>query len=93
MHGLISADSLGIPNIRMILGGNITGGDYKFDDYYSAFGIKNHNRINLEEQTFTDSDLPNIANNYEINMKKVKELQDALINSFPYGGTTGLLPE
>lgn len=48
MHGLIAADSLGIPNIRMVLGGKLMGGDYKFDDYYSAFGIEHHPRVVLD---------------------------------------------
>lgn len=48
MHGLIAADSLGIPSLRMVLDGKLMGGDYKFDDYYSAFGIENHPRVVLD---------------------------------------------
>jgi len=84
MHGLIAADSLGIPNMRMIVTDKITGGDYKFDDYYSAFGIKNHNRVNLNKRGFTDKDLPGIKSGYNISKKKITELQDALIACFPY---------
>jgi pyruvyltransferase len=36
LHGLICADSYGIPNRRMILHGNLIGGDFKFFDYYAA---------------------------------------------------------
>ncbi|CAM3209094.1 polysaccharide pyruvyl transferase family protein [Vibrio rarus] len=36
MHGLILADSYGIKNKRIILSDKITGGDYKFIDYYST---------------------------------------------------------
>jgi len=84
MHGLIAADSLGIPNIRMILSDKVIGGDYKFNDYYSAFGIENHSRINLNQREFSDNDLPGIKENYRTCQKKVVELQDALIASFPY---------
>jgi hypothetical protein len=39
LHGLIVADSLGIPNC-WIAAENLWGGRFKFDDYYSAFGMK-----------------------------------------------------
>lgn len=35
MHGLILADAYDVPNIRVVLGDKIIGGDFKFDDYYS----------------------------------------------------------
>jgi pyruvyltransferase len=37
LHGLIAADSLGIPNRRWLGSGLISGGDFKYNDYYSAF--------------------------------------------------------
>lgn len=36
MHGLILADAYNIPNKRLILSSDITGGDYKYSDYYSV---------------------------------------------------------
>lgn len=42
LHGLISADALGIPNrwVRLEIPGRSTDDDrFKFDDYYSAFGF------------------------------------------------------
>ncbi len=39
LHGLIVAESYGIPNHWASPGEGITGGRYKFDDYYSAFGV------------------------------------------------------
>lgn len=39
LHGLIVADSLGIPNGRLVLSDKIVGGDFKYDDYYSALGV------------------------------------------------------
>lgn len=38
MHGLIVADSYGIPNHRLVLEGQLTGGDFKFLDYAAAIG-------------------------------------------------------
>ena len=84
MHGLIAADSLNIPNVRMILSDKIIGGDYKFDDYYSAFGLQNHKIINLSKTTFTDKDILNISNDYRIEYSKVIEICNNLIKNFPY---------
>jgi len=39
LHGLICADAYGIPNRRIILAGGLTGGDFKFLDYYGAFDL------------------------------------------------------
>ena len=39
MHGLIAADSLGVPNAWLKLSDDVRGGDFKFRDYYSVFGI------------------------------------------------------
>lgn len=36
LHGLIAADSFGIPNMRLVAGHRIRGGNWKFDDYVSA---------------------------------------------------------
>lgn len=84
MHGLIAADSLGIPNVRMVVSNKITGGDYKYNDYYSAFGLKQHNVINLSERTFTDGDIANIALNYNIKQEQVNKICEDLIKNFPY---------
>jgi len=40
LHGLVLADSLGIPNQWIRLSDKIGGGNFKFNDYYSAFGIR-----------------------------------------------------
>ena len=84
MHGLIAADSLGIPNVRMVLSDKIIGGNYKYDDYYSAFGIKEHKIINLSEQTFTNNDLVDISKNYKIKTEQVEQICKNLIENFPY---------
>lgn len=84
MHGLIAADSLGIPNMRLVVSDKIIGGDYKFNDYYSAFGIKEHKRIDLNKQSFTDADLPSIKENYKIEKSQVEKIQQDLIKAFPY---------
>ncbi len=84
MHGLIAADSLGIPNIRMVLSNKIIGGNYKYNDYYSAFGIKKHNVINLSKQSFTDADLKKLRDMYQITPEQVRNKQQELLDAFPY---------
>lgn len=84
LHGLIVSDSLGIPNIRMIISDKITGGDYKFNDYYSAFGIKKHKVINLSKQTFSSKDIADIAKNYNIKPEQVEQICMDLIRQFPF---------
>ena len=39
LHGLIVADSLSVPNAHIRLSDLVLGGDFKFQDYYSAFGM------------------------------------------------------
>ncbi len=38
LHGLIFADSLSIPNAHIKISDNLTGGTFKFQDYYSGIG-------------------------------------------------------
>jgi len=40
LHGLVVADSLRIPNMRVYLTDAPKGDGFKYDDYYSAYGIK-----------------------------------------------------
>lgn len=40
LHGLVVADSFGIPAVWIRLSDAITGGDYKFLDYFSSLGIQ-----------------------------------------------------
>ena len=84
LHGLVAADSLNIPNIRMVISDRIGGGDFKYDDYYSAFGLDSHEKVDLKQRGFTDADLPGIKSAYRIKPEQVLELQDALFASFPY---------
>lgn len=37
LHGLIAADALAVPNAWIKLSDGVAGGNFKFDDYYSAF--------------------------------------------------------
>ena len=68
-------------------------GDYKFDDYYSAFGIKRHNKVDLNLQEFTEKDLEFTINNYKLDKNKLTEIQTNLLSQFPYDLNTCTLKE
>ena len=40
LHGLVFADSLGVPNNWVILSDRVQGGGFKFRDYYATFGVQ-----------------------------------------------------
>jgi len=85
LHGLIVSDSFGIPNIRAVVSNNIWGGDFKFNDYYSVYGIDNHNKIDMRYDNCIDNiNLKNIVNNYKISQKNVEIIKNDLIRTFPY---------
>lgn len=84
LHGLIAADSLGIPNARMYVSDKVHGGDLKYYDYYSAYGMETHKVIDLTKQEFADNDLPSIKESYIIKPEQVKKLQDELLAVFPF---------
>lgn len=81
MHGLIGADSLGVPNARIIVSDKITGGDYKFNDYYSVFNLKTHQKFDLRNSK--NFHLQDIQNEYNIKLEDVQAVQRKLLNSIP----------
>lgn len=81
LHGIIASDSLGIPNIRMVCNNHIYGGDWKYNDYYSAFNIKEHDRIILSKQDFTENYLPKLKC---MSQQKVDQICKNLIRTFPF---------
>lgn len=62
LHGLICADSYGVPNVRVVFSDKIAGGDFKFFDYAKSVGIENPTVIRIEE----GSKLKCIANRAEL---------------------------
>jgi len=74
LHGIIFADSYGIPNAHMNLTMRVTGGNYKFDDYFEAV---NRTRATLK-----------LINRTSVKMEEVKAIMDnnrrpAKINILP----------
>lgn len=80
LHGLICADSFGVPNIRLDVGPALKGGDFKFDDYYSS--IKRTETcvtVNESEKNLL-AQFENIDPSYQEN---IDNLCDTLLDSFP----------
>lgn len=84
MYGLIATDSFGIPNRRIIASNKLIGGDYKFDDYYSAFGIQKHKSIDIRAGISNLIDIDQIKKEYEIENKIVDSIREKLKMSFSF---------
>ena len=82
MHGLIVADSFGIPNMRVIASESLMGGDYKFRDYYSAFSKNKYRSVNIREDVSAGL-LETVKNGFEDLPREIVKIQDSLIRSFP----------
>lgn len=80
LHGLIVADSFGIPNKRIVLTDNLLGDGYKFDDYYSAFNITAEEPFYLHNQEYPEFN--QIIDEYKISKKQVEKKQKDLIETF-----------
>lgn len=83
MHGLIVADSFGIPNMRVVASESLMGGDYKFKDYYSAFSKDRYRIVDIRED-MPASILESTRNGFEASQNEVARIQDSLVQSFPY---------
>ncbi len=87
MHGLIVADSFGIPNKRLLLQNDLIGGDYKFIDYYSAFDLELQNTFDLRiENSYKElsAQLNKVKKEYNIHYDQVIEIQENLLKAAPF---------
>ena len=65
----------------MILSDNIGGGDFKYNDYYSALGINDHNKLDLRT---VKKHITELSFEYNVTKAKIEKIQNDLIRSFPY---------
>lgn len=77
LHGIIVADAYGIEAHRIILSNKVVGGDFKFNDYSSAVGRPQGEKIVVSQDT-TLKDLDRKRKNYTTKIKT-----DELLESFP----------
>jgi glycosyltransferase involved in cell wall biosynthesis len=90
MHGLIAADSYGVPNRWIKFSDAIIGGNYKFNDYYSAFDIEGLEPVDLRQRTISDQDIDQFILNYPIGKDDVERICDDLEKAFPRRRVFGL---
>jgi pyruvyltransferase len=81
MHGLITADALGVPNAWLRLSDKIWGRDFKFHDYYSIFGLDNMKPFALTGETSLD-DIHRALDGYS--RPGLEEIRNRLYQAFPY---------
>lgn len=80
LHGLIFADSLHIPSMHILGSKALYGGNFKFEDYYSCFGLTD-NSFFLDGANLPDKKM--IMDNYCVPAEMVEEKKQQLIESFP----------
>ena len=81
LHGLIVADSFGIPNMHIVFGDRLLGDGYKFDDYYSAYGIE-HYACDLRTDKLPE--LSEIEGRYKIQPEMAAGKKKSLREAFPF---------
>ncbi len=84
MHGLIVADSYGIPNRRIILTDSKkpaqTRCNFKFDDYYSIYeNVKVPCAIDLKYSSITDADVDEFYKSYNIPRRVIQDFCEKYI--------------
>lgn len=80
LHGLVTADAVGRPNAWIRLSDRVKGNDFKFHDYYSAFGLTAQ-PFPLTNQT-TESAVLAMAESYL--RPGIERIKANLVAAFPY---------
>lgn len=83
LHGLIVADSFGIPNRHLVFSDRPLGDGYKFDDYYSAYPVA-HVLCDIRQEKAPSPE--EIRAGYAITREMVEEKKRLMRESFPRPG-------
>lgn len=79
LHGLVFADALYVPNAHIIGERELRGGNFKFDDYYSSFGLEDRTWILSKHLPSCEE----IINSYQIDSSIVEKKKKELVECFP----------
>ncbi|GFK23623.1 polysaccharide pyruvyl transferase family protein [Tetragenococcus halophilus] len=83
LHGLIVADAFLVPNYHIVVTDNLLGDGFKFDDYYSAYGLS-HIYSSIENSCIDFLTEQSIIDNYRIKREMVNKMQENMIEAFPF---------
>ena len=86
LHGLIVADSFGIPNRHLVFSDRPLGDGYKFDDYYSAYPVPH---LVCDLRTDRAPTLDEIRADYAITPSMVETKKKLMRESFPLPRMSG----
>ena len=81
LHALVIADSFGIPNIHLAVTNAMLGDGFKYDDYYSSFGVKHRCWRYFSGMR---PDLDELYGNYEITRTMTDRQKQEMIRAFPF---------
>ena len=70
--------------MRIIISDKIIGGDFKFKDYYSAYGLQLPLKFDLRNESFTEKQINLIDKYYKISSDMIRKKQCELLINFPY---------
>lgn len=79
LHGLVFSDALHVPNAHIVGERELRGGNFKYEDYYSAFGLKDRT-WDLKEHLPSYEE---IICSYQIDSDAVEKKKKELIECFP----------
>lgn len=80
LHGLTAADSLGIPNRHIVFSDRPLGDGFKYDDYYSAFGVP-HVLTDLRKSPAPS--VSQVEDEWPLTPALVEAKKVELLNAFP----------
>ncbi|MEA4863248.1 MAG: polysaccharide pyruvyl transferase family protein [Victivallaceae bacterium] len=83
LHGLVAAAAFHIPAIHISPSGAIRGGEFKFNDFYSAFGVENPPDITLDEALSSPPGPAEIAARCPLDPAKIDAAKRRLIDAWP----------